>query len=356
MRRHHRTRPVALTGMLVLALVASACSGPSEPLAVGMREVASEVVLGAQTDRAPRPVPVDEREDRAPVTLPVVPGPARPPSTDTPPPPPQREPPTTPRPSPPPPPPADPCPAFDPLQPPRDEAFHDRGTAPAERAYPYRVEGEISVSGADPGSQTLETEATRRVEDVVVEDNGDLSFVTVTELEGRTTRTGYEVVNEELADPTGGAVDATGAEQVPTGVYLAFVETTGGTGAELSFHPAAPMKLLEFPAFTGSSYRSAGTDPASGVSMSFQATIGEKTLVNACGEPVQAITVELTEGRLDGPMVNLDFTATYDLATQYGGLPVRETVTSSGREGLDTVSRTVSATVNVVPRRAEGAA
>ncbi|HEX9889650.1 MAG TPA: hypothetical protein VGA69_09250 [Nitriliruptorales bacterium] len=347
MRATRSTCRAAATVATLLSLVAAGCSGPSERLDVGMREVASDIVLGSRTP-APRPAVVDDRS--VPVALPAIPVP--PPASRPPLPPPTPPPPApTPTPSP-----VEPCPGLDPLDAPRDEAFRDRATPPAEATYRYRLEGEVSVSGADAVTRQLTGDATRAIEDVVVADDGDLSFTLVSQAGERTTRTGYAAVNTELSDPTGGAVDATGAQEVTTGVYLAYVEASGGPGADVSFHPTAPLKLLEFPAFPGASYRSAGTDPLSGLSMSFTATVGEKVLVNACGDPVQAITVELTEGRLDGPSVNLDFAATYDLATQYGGLPVRESVTSAGREGFDTVARTLRATVNEVPDRAGGGA
>ncbi|MCA1711932.1 MAG: hypothetical protein LC789_10015, partial [Actinobacteria bacterium] len=115
------------------------------------------------------------------------------------------------------------------------------------------------------------------------------------------------------------------------------------------FEPVVPMKLLEFPAFETTTYTVASTDPLTATTMSYTATIGKELRINACGEPVFGIAVHLTDGRIDGPLTNVEFTATYVIATQYGGVFVRDAFVLAGREGVDTVSRDNLAVINEVP-------
>lgn len=307
--------------VLAVGLVAG-CSGPTPSLDVSVREVPSDIVLGTPEAGAPAPAPV-------PPAVPVVVGPGLPPSLLRPPPSgPVRTTTTQPPPA---------CPRTDPLAAPKRVALNRVSEAPPAGSLPFRVDGEFSVSGADPRSGRFPPESTRTVGNIKGAGRG-FTYDVAAELAGTTTTTGYQVITDS---------------SVPgeAGLYVTFVDTVAPSGATARFRPTLPLKLVEFPMVANSSVTSAGTDPVSGTTVSWTTTVRGKERVAACGTPLDSIVVELDGGRVDGPQTNVDFTATYRIATQFGGLSISDDVEVSGREGLDTVSRTIKSIVSVDPGR-----
>ncbi len=331
---HRRRGDRALVGALLLALSAAACSGPREPLDVGVREVASNIVLGAQGGRVDRPVAAPIPPAPVAVNLPT---PARVPA------PPRFAPTPTPA-----PPIEDPCPTADPLFVPAHAAPDDLGEPPVEESFAYRNDGTFSVSGPNANEGVFDQPSTRAIEEVLVDPDGDVTYDVVAELAGTTTRSSYLVRNARPVEDPLGVGDQAGLDP-QRGFYLTAVESTLPDGSTTTFAPAAPLRLLRFPAFVGDTFDAVGTDPLSGTTMQYTATVAARARVDACGELIDAIRVELTEGRIDGPNANVEFAATYDIATQYGGLIVRDQVAVSGREGLDNVTRSNIATISRVP-------
>lgn len=319
--------------LAALAVTAAACGGPPDPLDVAVKEVPSDIVLGSAASGAAVPAPV-------PPSVPVLSGPGVPPSLFDPPAfevPAGSTPPNGPRPtSPTTAPPA--CPAADPFAVPKREARNDIAEPPPTGPLPYRVDGSFDVSGANARKGRFPVSSTRTVQSVRATANG-FTYEVAAELAGTTTTTGYQVIRRS---------------SVPgeAGLYVTFVATKAPSGATARFQPALPVKLVDIPLLAGTSQTAAGTDPASATTVSWTTTVGKKVRVDACGTVLDAISLELTDGRVAGPATDVTFTATYALATQFGGLSVADTVTLQGREGSEQVARKIAATVSADPGRA----
>lgn len=312
-----------VAAVMVMALMAGACGGPPDPLDVGVKELPSEIVLGSPESGAPAPAPAFP-------AVPVLVGPGVPPSLFTPAPE-RREPPRAEE------PPPVPCPPTDPLAAPRLEAKNRIASPPPEGPLPYRVNGEFSVSGADPRSGRFPPDSVRTVGRVVNSPSG-FTYEVAASLAGTVTTTGYQVI-------TSAAVPG------EAGFYVTFVDTKAPSGATARFRPPLPMKLLEFPIVAGNRVTAAGTDPISATTVSWTTSVGPKVRVAACGTPLDAITVDLVGGRVDGPETNVDFSAKYSIGTQFGGLLLADSLTVQGREGLDTVSRKIDSIISTEPGR-----
>lgn len=361
-----RTRPLALAWMVVLAVGATACGPPQEPLRVGMREVASNVVLGGGADDVdvpPAPVPptavsvtVPDAINVSPPTAPAGPPPPPPPLDGGPDPgqgpddggsgaPPPANPAPSPTASPPPP----ECRRADPRTAPRLEAPRDRMTPPVEAAYTFRNKGGFEVSGADANEGVFDQWTRRSVTDVTVQPEGHFTFSVEAELAGTVTTSTYEYRNAPLVPGSGDVADQADYPD-GRGLYLRSIVTRTDEGPSSRFAPANPLLLLPMPATNGTRIDVAGTDPTSGTTMSYALTVVGKQRVDACDEPLDAIRVRLTDGRIVGPQTAVDFNATYDFGSQFGGLMLRDAFVMAGREGLNNVSRNNVATINDVPR------
>lgn len=321
----------ALGTLLVAALVVTAgCSGPPDRLDASVKEVPSDIVLGSPESGAPVPAPV-------PPAVPVLTGPGVPPSlfdlgvptgpsTTTP-----RTTPTTGpvRPA---------CPTADPFSTPRRDAPNRVTEPPPAGPLPYRIDGTFSVSGANARQGRFPTSSTRTIANIRPTGSG-FTYEVAAELAGTTTTTGYQVIRQ--SDVPGEA-----------GIYVTFVATRAPSGATARFQPTLPIKFTEFPMVPNVSVTAAGTDPASATTVAWTTTVRQKARVDACGTPLDAITVQLTDGRATSPSTDVAFTATYAIATQFGGIAVADTVALQGREGLDDVSRRIVSTIDVEPGRA----
>lgn len=305
--------------LVALSLLAG-CAGPDRRLDLGIKEVPSDIVLGTPEAGAPAPAPV-------PPAVPVLVGPGLPPSfrmPGSPTAPTTTEPPLA-------------CPKTDPLAAPRLQAATRITDPPPEGALAYRVDGTYSVSGSDARSGRFPPTSTRTIEAVQVTSTG-FTYQVAAQLAGTTTTTGYQVIK-------------TGDVPGEAGLYVTFVATEAPSGASARFQPALPMKLVDLPMIANNSVTAAGTDPISATTVSWSTTVRHKTRVAACGTNLDAITVSLEGGRVDGPQTNVDFSATYAIGTQFGGLSLADTVKIAGREGLDTVGRDISSTVSADPGR-----
>ncbi|MFT5221729.1 MAG: hypothetical protein ACI867_000022 [Glaciecola sp.] len=331
----------AVASVVLLAVALGACGQPSEPLKIGVREVSGDIVLGAQSSPAPAlappplpPTPVSI----SPISIPPVRPQYTPPSTR----------PTTgpllPSPSP-----TDPCPSDNPLDAPATGSRRDVGEPPAEQVLHFRNKGEFSVSGANANEGTFAGVTTREIANVVVADNDDFTYDIVAELEGSITTTSYRVVNEAGTPLPDVVFDQSGAND-GRGVFIVGVHTVIPDGTESSFEPSSPILLLPFPNSLNQTFDASGFDPYSQTTMSFTATVGDLRRVNACGKPVLGIELGLTAGRLIGPGFDLEFTATYVMATQFGGVSMSDEFTIAGTEGGSTSSRHNVAIVNEVPQ------
>lgn len=327
---NRRVRRSTFRPMLALAalVTASACGGPDVPFDVAMKEVASDVVMGETAEKAP-PVPLP------PTALDVALTPRR--GVMAPPRPPNRGPssetssPTTTR----PPPPA--CPAADRHAAPSRAADFYVEDRPAAATYQYRNNGTITVAGVDASQDQYEIESTRTVDGV--EDTADgFVFDVLATLGGTTTMTSYRVVREQPlpAQP---------------GLYITAVTTTEEDGSVHRFTPSAPVTLLEFPAENGRTWTGVAPDAANGVTMRYQASIGPKQRVDACGALVDAVVVSLTGEIVQAATGDAAarFSATYAIATQYGGLVVMDDVDITRTHPSGSVNRRNKAVITREP-------
>lgn len=312
----------------VLMVTLAACSGPSSSIEVGSKDVSVDIIMGEQT----RPVP-----PIAPGASPIAgfPGFIAPPV-------PRLEPGA-------PPPPADPpqaCPIANPLDAAKLVAMKAAPLPPVQARYTYRNEGTITAEGV---TTAYPPEQVREVRNVRATSQDSFEFDVAATLQGVVTTTTYRVLKD---GPT-----------LDRGVYIAAIVTRFPSGDTEAFNPDQPLLLLPFPPpefgtnledeidrQRGQGYRSTGTDPLSQTTMVVEARVVGKERANACGEWVDAWDVEVTQGRIVGPTKNIEFTGHYLVATQYGGLVVKDNLRFTGTEDLEPVQTRNRATINRVPR------
>jgi hypothetical protein len=276
---------------LGLAMTASACGGPQRPFELGVKEIPSDLLLGRQT-KPPLPLPAQ----LPPMTFffSDVAGPT---------PPPPELPPPLPEPTPVP----DPCPEANPLDPVRLETQIDAPRPPTPATYAYRTSGTVIGNSL----RTLGPTSTHDVANIVPLAPGEFTFdVGVQEGDRRTVTTYHVVPRTSLV--------------VPPGLYIARVDS----GDIVPFQPKPELMLLPFPALPGAAYNAAGTDGLTTVR--YDGRVVDTERIDACGTNIDAIHVEITNGvattgrAQDGEQRTETFSASYAVATQYGGLPVRE--------------------------------
>jgi hypothetical protein len=308
-------------------LLTAACGGPQHPVSIGFKEVPSDVILGAQSS----PTPAVASPGPGPVG--VVP----PPSTVVALPPPTFQvdqgvpPPVTP---------TSPaaCATADPLQAPAREAPTSISAPPAKASYLFTNVGSYEVSGSDARKGSFPTTSLRTVGNISRSSQTAFSF-DVSELLGDvTTTTTYDVIGSSLL-PAG----------LPPGIYIRQVRSVRGASTS-TFAPSPELELAAFPLVRGAAVTSSGVDPQSATSMQFTATVTGKARVDACGTPLDTWVLDLTAGKVLSPTQNLDFTATYDVGTQYGGLILRDRTVFTGTDSGDGVSRNNTATITTTPR------
>jgi hypothetical protein len=310
---------------IAVVLLAAACGGPQRPVDIGFKEVPSDVILGSHATPSAAPAP----------TAPTAPAP--PPVSVVALPPPTFE--VGPEPSPPaPPPPPTACATADPLQPPAREAPPAVSAPPAKATYVFRDVGSYSVSGAEARKGTFPATSVRTVGNVVRSSATDFTYDVAELLGDVTTTTTFHVVGTSVLPAA-----------LPPGLYLTRVMSVRGS-ASSSFTPSPELELAAFPLVRGASVTSSGVDPQTATSMQFTSTVTGKARVDACGTPLDSWVLDLTQGKLISPTQNLDFSTTYSVGTQYGGLFLRERTAFAGTDAGAGVSRTNTATITTTPK------
>ena len=337
-----------LLTIVVLVALTAACSGPREPLTVGVKDFPTDVVLGSQTDEAPLP-PTFLPPNALPAPRAIISALPLPSDLTTP---------TTSRPS-------LPCPAADPLSAPRREATNAVFGPPAAGTYVYRNKGEIQISGANAQKLSVPAETRRTVQNVVTAPDGTFTYDVVSELGDTTTTTSYRTVPIEAGGGTGG-------------IFITAITTKTGQEEEERFDPSPDLELLRFPIEVGAKWTAVGADPAARTTMTYTATVQVKQRVDACGTLLDGQVV-----RIDGniaPCVDVKppgaappgapsvkqcppsgagatfrdngastFTATYVFGTQYGGLALMEDTVVDSNEGGAGAHREMVSTINSEP-------
>jgi hypothetical protein len=308
-----------LAAAVALAVVTAACAGPKKPFELGLKEVPSDLLLGSQG--GPRALPAQLPPTAFLVTDLVGVRPT--PTSETLPPP-------LPEPTPPPLPSS--CPEADPLTAVKRPITTDVVNPPVPAAYLYRTSGQLIDA---QGGRNVPATAVHTVGNVQPIGPAEFTYdVTVRQGEDTTTTT-YHVVPRT-------------SPVVAPGLYISKVANR----AALPFQPKPELLLLPFPALPGTTFNSAGSDGATSVEYDGAVDITER--VDACGQPVDGIVVRLSNGKATtgrgdpGTAFVETFDATYVIATQYGGLSIRDDFKGGSPSGF--AARELRGVINQVPQ------
>jgi hypothetical protein len=238
---------------------------------------------------------------------------------------------TLPPPLPEPPPTPNPCPALDPLAPAMRPISTDVAAPPVPAAYTYRTSGQL-LDGQ--GARAVAATATHAVGNVKVVGPGEFTFDVTVDQGDHLTTTTYHVVPRTSVVPA-------------PGLYIAKVDN----GDVVPFTPKPELMLLPFPALRGTTFTAAGSDGAT--TISYDGLVDDTERVDACGQPVDGVVVRLSNGRASsartdpGTFGPETFEAAYVIATQYGGLSVRDDFKGGSPAGI--ALRELHGTINRVP-------
>ncbi len=162
------------------------------------------------------------------------------------------------------------------------------------------------------------------------------------------------LVNQRVASRTIGVVPVPGREIRITdpgdasGIFITRVEQLSGTGVRVSvFQPVQPMLIVpldEAIIRSGQTFNSVGIDATTGSVVTNTGAVGRTNRVDACGEIVEGYAVTLHQTLTNDIQDHDQFmtvltdqetrTIDYIFATQYGALPIGETL-SIGDVNID---------------------
>ena len=416
MSRMHvsRARARAALALATASLLATGCSGPGNPLQVGVANVTSGVVV--DTADAPPSIPLPPTFRPLP-TSPAFTVPGSAPAAQLP----AVELPL------PVDPPALPCPELDLLASIKQPTGTSIPLPPAEHSYDFRERLSVGKAGAQPTRLALVSHRTVANVAQTVGSTGIAQYtydVVVREgnLTASTTTTYLVVPNDPNSTDAGLPADPTATVPNQTapgspGLYITNIVSRSGTTVTSTFTPQPPMKLLSLPVVVGERFDVVSTDGQA--TIAYRASVVAKSKVyNACGNPVQAVQVNLdgaanlhTSADLNpyidqlkkcigvtglacaqdvptlcpsnvpcpafpdlpptpplphGADVNdpggarytngngqSEFTATYGIAPQYGGLSVFDSIDSTNTAVTGSVLSISTATINSVPLAAK---
>jgi hypothetical protein len=323
-----------------MAVVTTACSGPLAKLETGSKDVPIDLVLGAKVKKVAE-APVPPLMIPAPSFGPFLPRSGSSDGSGT-----TFTLPKLPK--------LGTCPERDPLDPPKREAKNFMQGPPQPGEYRFRTQGVLQAGTLVLLDVPLTGDSVVTVKDVVAEPTGGYVFSTsVTHPAAGTTTTTYRVL-----PPVDGAgpVDPPGTVPKeaprPTGegpaLYLAAITQDG---SKVPFRPGYPgIPIVRLPFEIGTVFDAAGTDGTT--VMSWRSTVVDKAIVDACGTPLDAYTVELV-GRVvsgdDGTDVMVK--TTLRIGPQYGGLVLDFDTTADGTAPPNVpIHRAVKMTANQEPK------
>jgi hypothetical protein len=313
--------------LLLLCLLLAACGAPERTLDLGFKEVPSDVVLGAQSSPTPTAGPVAVPPPPPPSVVTLPPPPYEIPSPGTAPsPPPALSSPTA-------------CPQPDPLAAPAIEAPNTIPKPPVQAAYLFDNKGTFSVTGPDARTGTFPASTVRLFHNVQRGSAGSFQYDVSERIGDTTTTTTYGVVTDGVVPDQ------------QNGLFLARMTYRRSDGVTAQFAPTPPLRIAALPLVRGTASDQSAVDPETQTAMSFTSVIEGKARVYACGQPLDTWTVHLSKGRLLSPDQDLEFDATYQLATQFGGIIVQDVVAFRGTDAGAGVQRANRATISTTPRK-----
>jgi len=306
---------------LLIALV-TGCSGPSPQLSFGGKAVPVNVAFGGPADGDPRVVDGPVVDFPAPAGLGVVPtsplpanalpGVSVPLATV----PGAKSPPTT-R-----PPVLEPCPTRDPFSFPISEADNQVRTDVRTGTYPYRVSG--TATGAE-GSGPFNAVVAHTFAKLGQSTDGTRTFT------DSFSQFGVDTVATYKARPSDGLNAGNVGTEASTGeVELSSIVSRQTAGPASSFAPSGSgLRYIQLRATDGVTWRDASNDPTTRSTVTINGKILSRSVVDACGQPVSAWQVAATQ-TIVTPSENITSTVNRWIATQYGGIVVKEEVAYSG--------------------------
>jgi hypothetical protein len=331
-------RRSALTTALLPVLFLAACAGPHTPLSVGMKDYTTGVILGAHKKLlAVPPLPPVALVEPTPGFSAPLAGPGTPSTLPV-----ATAPPT--------------CPSADPFAVPERSTTNVIAAPPAPATYHFRNTGSFEVTGANAHKGTYPVDETRTVQHVAKGTTpGSFTFEVAATLGNSVTTTTYTYL-----PPTSLSSQADQALGSPPaqGLFISKV-VTEAEGATDVFAPAGPgLLLLQVPAAPGQNWESSATDPTTGRNITVTGGQQKNTRVDACGRVIDSYTVHLdgyvsqgssaAHATKDRPF-ETTFSADYAIATQYGGIAVRDRVKADGVDDAGSYSRVNDASISVVP-------
>lgn len=313
---------LALPLLLVATVTVTGCAGPKQRLDYAGKSVPINVAFGkppAAKGATPAPGTVLQPVPSGVGVVPVVPGSGTGVSSAVPTP---ALPTTTPV----------ACPAQDPLKFPRREATNVVTGDVPEGQFPYRVSGSYTDNGRKTAYEQVVFQTVKRLSP---DPAGRTRFSVHYDLLGIAYTLVYVVTPPP--DPS-----------IPGEIGLESLVQNGANGDGASFMPAKPLRQLQLRAERGVTWTDATTDPLSASSATADGVISDKSRINACGQPVEAWKVQLTQ-RIITPGQDITATRTVHFATGYGGLLVGEHVSYTGTAGGGAVSGESTMLINIDP-------
>jgi hypothetical protein len=211
---------------------------------------------------------------------------------------------------------------------------------PAPATYVFREDGDFATGGAIPIEGDYPPIGQRTV---VLGSKAKGYDFAVAERVGASTKTTAFM----LVQPSGSIAAQQG------GLYLSAMQWDDPILGKGVFRPLLPMQFLPLPITPGQSVTSTGFDPEHGVSMTLRGGVGaEKKRVDACGSLIDAWELNLTQVIVT-PEGELNITATYAIATQYGGLSVSDVISVTGIRAsalAATPSSTLRSVISQLPK------
>jgi hypothetical protein len=212
---------------------------------------------------------------------------------------------------------------------------------PEQGTYRWRKAGTFSLAVAPDQKLPVGGFETRKVRNVVERGNGVFTFEMVQpDAEGRFLRvTTWQVKPEPVAERASALSLSVAAGDPERGLALKAVDTLDADGTPVAdgprFHPTTALLVLPLPVVPGEQFQSVAVDPLTGETAIFEAQVGARDRVGACGEFVEGWQVAGTlTSSYDGNPYSYGLWA----APQFGALPILEHVARTSTLGSSDIT------------------
>jgi hypothetical protein len=305
---------------------AVAC-GPSVDLAAGVKNLPTDVLLGAPVRHAVAQHPDDVPVPSFPGVTPTAPEPPPEPVV--------------------PPVPVLACPPADPNAFPPRAATQSLNRPPAPGRYAYRQRGTAKADGKRVASLPRKATWTVRKIEPPLPTQPYAFSVTSPSFQGATTTTDYAVMKPVINISQTIPATNIGIQPIGGGIYVTRI-VTRSHGATTTFTPLTPgVQLIGQPLVPKATWTSIGVDIVHSLTMTVRGEVVGKTQVNACGQKLDAWRVKVAT-TIFGLSENLTQTERYDVGSEYGGLLLSVRRSIAGTTGGQRVEQEMSATINSV--------